>query len=471
MPRGLICKLMEKMVNRRLVWWLEAHNFFSSVQCGFRKRRCTTDHLVRLDTAVRLAFKRKRHLLAVFFDIEKAYDTTWRAGILSKLFNFGIRGHMGHFISNFLTDRHFSVRIGDTLPNQYTQEEGVPQGSVLSVTLFGVMINDIVLCLPSGVSGSLYVDDFAIWCDVPTVAMGERRLQLCINKIADWGSANGFTFSKSKTVAIHFHNKRSVFSPPTLTLYQEMIPVSSTARFLGILFDHRLTYKPHVTELRTRCFTALNILKVTSRMRFGADRNTLLGLYRSLIRSKLDYGCHVYECTNSSTKNILNTVHHCAIRIATGAFRTSPITSLLVEANEPSLSMRREKLCMSYALRIRHMPSHPTYGCLFDRNVLHAFSRRPGERSSTSPLPVLIQDWSLASGVSSSKVLSLSHGDLPPWEIASTVFDLSLTRFQKCDTSSVVFQAHLQKILSEKSDYIHFYTDGSKSDIGTGCAF
>ena len=97
------------------------------MQTGFRKRRGTIDHLIRLET-----FIRKQHLTAVFFDLEKAYDTTWKYGILRDLHNLGLRGRLPMFIKNFLFERTFRVRVGSTLSNSQHQEEGVPQGSILS---------------------------------------------------------------------------------------------------------------------------------------------------------------------------------------------------------------------------------------------------------------------------------------------------------------------------------------------------
>ena len=111
-------KLMERMVNTRLMWFFEHHGLFTESQCGFRRHRSTVDHILALDTDVRVSFKRGRHVGAVFFDIEAAYDTTWRFGILMKLHKYGIRGRMGHFLSSFLADRYFRVRIGNSLSEQ-----------------------------------------------------------------------------------------------------------------------------------------------------------------------------------------------------------------------------------------------------------------------------------------------------------------------------------------------------------------
>ena len=69
------------MINARLVWYLEINNLISRVQSCFRSERSTNDNLVRLETFIRDAFVKKEHVVAVFFDLEKAYDTTWKYGI------------------------------------------------------------------------------------------------------------------------------------------------------------------------------------------------------------------------------------------------------------------------------------------------------------------------------------------------------------------------------------------------------
>ena len=193
------------MVSKRLCWFLEQQALvFTNAQCGFRQHRSTVDHLLTLDTSVRVAFAKSRHVGAVFFDIEAAYDTAWRHGILLKLLRHGIKGSMGIFLKNFLTDRCFKVRVGNCLSDDFTQINGVPQGGVLSVPLFGVMVNDIGDALPQSVGRSLFVDDFAIWLSASSTRYMERQLQLAIATLEKWSMYNGFRFSTSKTVAVHF---------------------------------------------------------------------------------------------------------------------------------------------------------------------------------------------------------------------------------------------------------------------------
>ena len=80
------------------------------------------DHLVRLESFIRDAFIKKEHYVAIFFDLEKAYDTTWKYGIMKDLHDIGLKGQLPNFRSNFLSDRSFNVRIGSTLSDTFEQE-------------------------------------------------------------------------------------------------------------------------------------------------------------------------------------------------------------------------------------------------------------------------------------------------------------------------------------------------------------
>ena len=142
-----ICKTLGRMINTRLVWYLEFNNLISPVQSGFRSERSTNDNLVRLETFIRDAFVKKEHVVAVFFDLEKAYDTTWKYGILRDLQELGIKGRLANFVESFLANRSIRVGVGSTLSDTFGLCQGVPQGSILSTTLFNIKINSIMNCL------------------------------------------------------------------------------------------------------------------------------------------------------------------------------------------------------------------------------------------------------------------------------------------------------------------------------------
>ena len=119
---------------------------------------------------------------------------------MKDLHSANLKGRMTTFISNFLNNREFQVRIGSTLSDIHEQEMGVPQGSILSVTLFILKINNLAEEITSDVLRSLFVDDFALCYRSKSMDTIERRLQINIDKISTWATENGFKFSLKQTV-------------------------------------------------------------------------------------------------------------------------------------------------------------------------------------------------------------------------------------------------------------------------------
>ena len=195
---------------------------------------------------------------------------TWKYGILQDLHGLGPRGHLPEFVKNFLNNRSFQVRVGNTLSDPYDQIEGVPQGSIISPLLFEIKINSIVNTLQNNIDGSLFVDDFAI-CYKSKARMEtlERQLQLQLKKLETWANSNGFKFSTTKTIAVHFCCGRKCVHQPKLYLNNIQVPVKSQVRFLGLIFDSKLSFLPHIKDLKVRCQKALNALKVLSSPEWG----------------------------------------------------------------------------------------------------------------------------------------------------------------------------------------------------------
>ena len=356
------------MLNERLVWYLEKNGLLAKQQCGYRSNRSTVDHLVRLETFIWDAFIHNQHLVAVFFDLQKAYDTMWKYGILQDLHGMGLQGNLPIFIGNFLFDRTFQIHLGTILSDKIFHQEGVPQGAILSPTLCNIKINDIVKQVDPGVECSLYVDDFVIMYRSPTIDAIQRKLQHTIHRLEKWTLENGFTISKNKTVAMHFCPDKKCMDP-VLKLDNDPIQFVKEAKFLGLIWDTKLTFEPHIKYLKARCQKSLNVLKVLSRTEWGADQTTLLKLYRSLVRSKLDYGCLVYGSASKTALAKLDPVHNQGLRLSLWAFRSSPVESLYVEAHEPPLEIRRDKLALQYVLKLNvgekgsgHSNSIATYG-------------------------------------------------------------------------------------------------------------
>ena len=308
-----ICKLFERMINVRLQWYLESKGCLSPFQHGYRNKRSTTDALVSHEMYIRNAFASKEFVISVFFDLEKAYDTTWRYHIFRELHNCGLRGNLPICIRNFFENRTFQVRLNDSYSSVHVQHEGVPQGSVLSTTCFIVAINSVSHVLPPGVRYSMYVDDLLISYAGNSKTVVQRLLQRAIDNITTWTNNHGFKFSVNKTCAVTFSKQHEV-PQPHLSLYNTPIQYKDQVKFLGLIFDTRLTWKPHIEQLKVACTKILNLLRVLSHTTWGADRKTLFRLHTALILSKIDYGCQAYASASNSILKKLDSVHNNGLR-------------------------------------------------------------------------------------------------------------------------------------------------------------
>ena len=454
-----ICKTMERMVNDRLVWYLEKNQLIATIQSGFRKQRGTLDHLVRFETFIREAFIKKEHVVSVYFDLESAYDTTWKYGIMNDLHDFGIRGRLAYFISAFLNERQFRVRVGDTLSNPHEQEMGVPQGSILSVTLFSVKINNIVKSVCPGVECFLYVDDFCICYRSKHMHTIERQLQQVLNNLSKWSSENGFKFSKTKTKCMHFCQSRKLHLDPELTLDGVQIEVVPEFKFLGLLFDSKLSFIPHINYLSNKCQKALNLLRVVSSMDWGADRKVLLRLYRTLVRSKLDYGCIVYGSARQSYLCKLDSIHNQGLRLALGAFRTSPVNSLYAEANEPSLNLRRKKLSLQYYLKLKSNRDNPTYKAVFEPLYKDEFIQKD---RIIPPFSLRCEADMNCIDIDLEDVANHKISEVPLWTCKSPTYNYYLATDKKAITDPMIFKNKFLEIKEKYYTHEEIYTDGSK---------
>ena len=174
-------------------------------------------------------------------------------------------------------------------------------------------------------------------------------------------------------MCVHFCQLRKHYLDPQLYLNGTQIQTIGEAKFLGLIFDSKLSFIPHITSLKSRCAKSLDLIKVLSNTTWGADRKVLLCLYRALILSKLDYGCIVYGSARPSYIKRLDTIHNQDLRLCLGVFRTSPVQSLYLEANEPPLDMRRTRLSLQYGVQLMSNEVNPAYLAVFQSDIVATY--------------------------------------------------------------------------------------------------
>lgn len=460
-----MCKLLEKIINRRLIWFLEKNNILASEQCGFRRNRSTTDNIVSLESEIHKAFINKQKLIAISLDLEKAYDMTWRHKIITSLKNNNITGNILAFVRNFLSHRTFRVRVDKNTSERKVLQNGIPQGSVLSTTLFLVAINDILENIQHPVKASLFADDLLIYVKGKQLKSMESLLQTALGKIEHWAQFSGFKFSVAKTSCILFSRRKNL-TPVNLKLYDRDLKFVNQIKFLGVIFDSKLNWKEHINYLKSSCTSGINLLRVLSHQTWGADIPTLLHIYRSLIRTKLDYGSIAYSTAKKSYLKIVDTIQNQALRIICGAFKSSPTESLHCLCNEAPLEFRRKILSLSYCSNISANTTNLSYSHIFPRGFIQI-----PNLNSTPPLHIrlnkLLSDLHYTISPNMLPLFSSNH---PPWILSPANFNFDLIKFHKKETHPKIIKKVFSEICSGYQDCSFIYTDASRIQDFVGAA-
>ena len=470
-----ICKLLERILNERLIAYLTYNNILSPIQCGYRKFRSTLDHLSRLERTVRTSFANHEQFVSVFFDLEKAYDMTWRYGIMQDLHSAGLRGLLPRYISAFLADRFFRVRVRDYVSPPMVQENGVPQGSVLSVTLFALKINGITSAIPVNprFTASLYVDDLQVGFHHADLDVIENEMQQCLNNLNTWSQRNGFKFSPTKTRVVHFADLRGrLFPSPVLRLGNTCLQYADSVRFLGLQWDKKLTWHEHISSLKTACSKLLGLLRSISCQKWGADQYSVMKVYRMYVRSKLDYGSPIYDSASPTLLRSLDSICTDAIRIATGAFRSTPVTTLHTLANEMTLCERRDYLALRYYFKIKSHLGNPAHQALVSTRDSLLFSHRNLSLPLGLRIPRMLNKYELPnSSIMPAFSYRLHPATQPTCFLPAVPINLELSIYPKQVTPPLQYvQLFTQLLRTMYADHSELYTDGSKIDGGVGAA-
>jgi len=355
---SVFSKLMEKMITNRLTHYVEQNNLVNTEQTGFRKGKNTIDQLIRLHDSANKSIHTKGFTQAIFLDFSKAFDTLWVAGLLYKLRKLNISTRTYNWIKDYLANRTIQVKVSNTTSSKYQIKNGTPQGSIISPILFILMLTDFPKTTDQTLKTSLFADDSAIWKSGRNITYITKKLQVHINKIIKWTNNWGFVINPTKTYTIIF-SKRKV--PPNLDIFinkQHIQKVPST-KFLGLIFDNKLNWSNHIQYITEKCQPRINLLRSLTGTKWGANKTSLLHIYRALIRSIIDYGSELFYNTSTTILNKLDKIQHQCLRIITGALKTTPKDALLNECGEIPLKLRRKQILLKHLTKIHLQNSNP----------------------------------------------------------------------------------------------------------------
>ncbi|XP_047027178.1 uncharacterized protein LOC124635343 [Helicoverpa zea] len=274
-----------------------------------------------------------------------------------KLLQLNVPIMLVNFILNILSERYIKLTHEDSCESRVVWR-GLPQGSVLSPLLYDIYTYDLESSLNNEVKVLQYADDLLLYCPNNSVTTACDSLSSGLNLLKKWMDNNGLELSTAKSTVVLFSRMR--LPPPVYVYYDNVpIPVKSSVKFLGLILDSKLSGLPHCEYIAARCEQRINILRCLSGVWWGAHPFSLKLIYNAIVRSVLDYGTFLLEPGNLAAFKRLDAIQSKALRIVTGAMKSSPINALQVETVDPPLSLRRQYLSDKFLFRALQFSNHP----------------------------------------------------------------------------------------------------------------
>lgn len=303
-----VSKILEKLLNIRLLNYLNKFNKLSSSQFGFRRGKSTEDAILELSSFVTRQLDKSKKCLSVFLDLKKAFDTVSIPILVRKLEKIGVRGTPLALFENYLSERKQKVRLSGCTSDYVDVTCGVPQGSVLGPTLFLVYINDLCSMDIPNARVLSYADDTAVVFAGDSWEAVKESAEAGLSRVALWLRQNLLTLNTSKTSYICF----SIYSnsqPQTdfnLKIHEcandingdtcdcPSIEKVSQTKYLGVIVDQRLSWYQHLDCLINRTRKLIWIFKTLRHvMPCNSEKdspNYLLNqIYTALAQSILSY--------------------------------------------------------------------------------------------------------------------------------------------------------------------------------------
>ena len=206
------------------------------------------------------SLEHKKEIDCVYIDFAKAFDSVPSRLLVGNLKGYGISGKLLKWISSFIVDRKYRVRVGNSYSSEHSVLSGVAQGSVLGPLLFLLYINDLPRCLPSGVTAKLYADDVKIYVTHSNYSDTRPLLQTALNCLNDWSVKWKLPISASKCSVLHISRKAHRSTPFDYSLGSVNLPISNTVRDLGVLVDSKLTFDSHINTVIKNGFFKCHLL-------------------------------------------------------------------------------------------------------------------------------------------------------------------------------------------------------------------
>ena len=302
---SILCKCMEKIIREHICKHLHEQSLLNSAQHGFMKNRsCLTNLLCYLDEVTERIDEGK-NVEVCYLDFSKAFDSVSHRLLLHKLRHFGIDGNTHKWVTAFLTDRTFSVKVGDSNSSLNPVSSGVPQGSVLGPLLFLLFINDLAIITRSPCF--IFADDVKVVC-----SSDRAELERDIAHVVEWSRKWDLPLNAAKSQLLS--NAQLPLKAEGEWGVFEVGPVS-IARDLGVTVTADFTWSTQCERAAHSARRALFKLRSVLSCR---EAEVFLPYYKAIVRPHLEYCVQAWSPFFKKDVQCLEKVQRLATRMIQG---------------------------------------------------------------------------------------------------------------------------------------------------------